>query len=122
MDINEEASLEGRALSFTCASVYPTEVSSPIVYTGVYHGELTLLVRGEITECHSERQADPDNLKMACNHYSVVKGCHTAKVELKASNSYKDNNALYAVWKKAQPAIFAKARTSIHMLHAVAMT
>ena len=99
-------STDGRALAFTCAQVSVTDFASApheiVTPKGVsYHGKVYRLVRGDIAECHSQRESNAYDL--ACVNKALIKSCHMKKVDVLDSNHD-------TAWKQAKASLFETVR------------
>jgi len=105
-------SVEDRALAFTCGHVSITDFSSGVIHylsATRAHGTVYRLVRGEIAECHSQRESNAHDL--GCVNKQVVKSCHSKRVQMNPSNSYDSGadrglTAAKAAWAALKPSIF----------------
>ena len=93
-------SLEDRALAFTCGQVTAMDTVSDIntiypVPAGTGTGTLSRLVRGDVAECHSDRES---MMNMACINKAVIKRCIMMNVEMNTS-SYANSSEVGAAWK-----------------------
>jgi len=86
-------SFDKRALAFTCAHVSITDTATEVAYgsNGDTKGKVQRLVRGEIAECHSQRESNPHDL--GCVNKQVVKSCHTQEVKWRASSKAEASTA-----------------------------
>lgn len=109
-DINEDKTVEGRPIAFTCAQVSTVEFSDELTWYGTQSakavGPVYRLVRGDLAECHSENEKDPAHLKMSCTNHGNVKSCHMKKLELKPSNQYDSRSEALSEWESAKEAAF----------------
>ena len=104
--------IEDRALAFTCAHVSVTDFSSDVRHftNGATPASVTVyrLVRGEIAECHSQRESNPHDL--GCVNKQVVKSCHSKLVQMNASGTYAGWSAVQAAWIALKPSVFEAVR------------
>ena len=100
---NMDDSVEGRAMGFTCAQVTVVDFASDVTWYSSHSdaasGTLYRLVRGDVAECHSDRESV---MRMACINKAVIKSCSMMKVEMEASNTYADTAAAQAAWDVVQ--------------------